>query len=166
MPEQLAETPEKTIRDLLIAEWDSSNTNGYDPTLTMGDPDLLPIHFGNYNSELSDPQISIRNAAGEDNTTAGIDPGGGGATWIRVGDPLIQCWAEDDVEYNGGLNAEDTVRTLRYEAERIIHANNTGQDELFQLFPNWEGRFPDPDDVSSPTWQSQLRVTYSWLKNH
>lgn len=166
MPAQLSEKPSETIRDLLVANWNPSNTNSYDPTLSAGDPDLLPIHYGNYDSTLPDPQISITNSAGEDNTIPGIDPGGGGATWIRAGDPIVQCWAEDDVEYNGGLNAEDTVENLRLEAERIIHANTTGAGELLSLTPIWEGRFPDPDDVASPKWQDQMRVTYTWLKNH
>lgn len=163
MPNQLTESPETTVRDLFVNNWIPSNTASYDPTLAAGDSNLLPIHFGNYDSSLSDPQISITNSTGEDNTQAGIDPSGGGPTWIRVGDPIVQCWAEQDATYNGE-GAEDMVRLLRLECERIIHANATGANELFRLFPNWEGRFPDPDDVTSPMWQSQIRVTYSWLK--
>lgn len=165
MPTQLTEKPSKTVRDLLFNNWNAANTNSYDPNLPAGDSNLLPIHYGNYNSSLSDPQISITNNEGEDNTTFGIDPGGGGATHFRNGAVLVQVWAEDDVEYNGGLNAEDTVETLRLEAERVIHANSTGAGELLKLFPEWSGRFPDPDDVQTPTWQSQLRVNYEWFKS-
>lgn len=163
MPNQLSEPPETTIRDLLVNNWVPSNTASYDPTLAAGDSDLLPIHEGNYNSSLSDPQISITRPGGEDNTIPGMDPGGGGPTWIRAGDPLVQCWAEKDTKYNGE-QAEDMVRLLRLECERIIHANATGANELFQLFPRWDGRFPDPDDVTSPRWQSQLRISYTWMK--
>lgn len=164
MPNQLSEPPEDTIRDLFLDDWIPSNTADYDPNLAAGDSNLLPIHQGNYDSTLSDPQISITVPGGEDNTNPGIDPGGGGRTWFRMGDPLVQCWAEKGEKYNAE-QADDMVRLLRLECERIVHKHSTGAGELFELSPRWEGRFPDPDDVTSPKWQSQLRVTYTWFKN-
>lgn len=164
MPNQLSEKPQTTIRDLLVNNWVPGNTASYDPTVAASDSNSLPIHEGNHDSTLSDPQISITHPSGELNTIPGMDPGGGGAQWIREGEPIVQCWAEDDTTYNNGNDAEATVRLLRLECERVIHANNTGSGELFRLFPIWDGRFPDPEDYSSPMWQSQLRVNYTWLK--
>lgn len=173
MPESLDEPATKTIRRLLYQNWEPTNTHGYDPSLNPStDSDALPLHYGNYNSDLPDPQISIAQPQGE-RTVGGRWSGKnmqtGEMNQFRRGTPLIQCWAEYDGAYNDGEDAQDLVRSLRVEVERILGNFDQGpvaggnSDIIWSFSVRWDGRFPD--DEVPPTWQSQLSVTYDWERS-
>lgn len=177
--EQLDEPATHTVRRLLYTNWDPTNTNGYDPTL---DPeqnsDGLPLHYGNHNAELPDPQVSLAQPQGEFNVGgerwSGKNMGADRMVQHRRGAVLVQCWAESATTYNNGEAAEAVVQTLRQEVERVIGLFDEGptdggaNDGIITSFSTtWDGRFPDPqEDRTAPEWQSQVRVTYDWDREH
>jgi hypothetical protein len=167
MPTELSKKAEQKIRDILVNNWDATNTAGYDPTSTPSDADFVRIHDGTYEASYADPQISITHPNGESVASAtnysGFQGDGSGLNQDRVGNPLIQCWAEtlDDGDYRGE-SAEDIVRLLRLEVERVVQAHASADPEFFYVSVEWDGR--NPDNTATPTWQSQLTAQYQWLK--
>lgn len=174
MPEQLDEQAAKTVRRLLHDNWDPTNTLQYDPTLDPSNTsDALPLHFGNYSSDLPDPQVSVAQPQGEftvGGRWSGKNSSTGGMNQYRRGLILVQCWATTGDDYNGE-NARDIIELLRHEVERVIGQFTDGpapgetNDHIWSFSTSWEGRFPDPDAETSPTWQSQVMVTYDWERN-
>lgn len=166
MPEQLSTQPDEQVRNLLVTDWVPANTQSYDPTLDpASDPNALPITFGNYVSDLPDPQVSLAVPQGEFNADgsthwSGAQGDGSGLNQWREGFVLVQCWASAGTDYNG-VSARVVTKLLSDEVERVIGAYQHGVDELQLLAPHWDGRFPDPD-VGETMWQSQVRVSYQW----
>lgn len=175
MPQQLDEEATKTVRRLLYENWVDTNAIGYDPTLDPeAESDALPIHFGNYNGDLPDPQISITQPQGEftiGGRWSGKNMTTGEMNQFRRGTILVQCWAESGADYNG-YAAKDVVHFLRNEVERIVNEHVEGpaagekNDDIWSFSSEWNGRFPDPmEDPATPTWQSQVTVTYDWERS-
>lgn len=173
MAEQLEEQAGRTVRRLLYNNWTPSETLGYDPTLDpASSDDALPLHFGNYNSDLADPQISVAQPQGEA-TVGGRWSGKNMQTdsmnQFRRGFVLVQCWAESGADYNGET-AKEVVSTLRQEVEDVMSDFDRGPTDggandgvITSFSTQWEGRLPDPtNDSVTPTWQSQVRVVYDW----
>lgn len=172
MPEELGERASETVRRLFHDEWDPTATFGFDPTLDPAtSDDALPIHFGNYDSDLADPQVSITQPQGE--TTMGGERwsgknADGGMNQFRRGQVLVQVWAETGTTYNGET-PQDVLYAIRTEAERIIGAFEDGPDSgpnagiIWSFSSAWNGRMAEEEaDEPAPTWQSQVTVTYDW----
>ena len=180
MPAHLDEQAARTVRRMLRTHWEPSNTAGYAPDTSHADAtDVLPIHFGNYDSDLSDPQISLNQTQGEFTITnsggrwSGKNSSTGGMNQLRRGMVTVQCWAVDNVTYNGDHDADNLLPLLRHEVERAmgVVANtgptdggpNTGVIHSFSV--EWNGRQPKAQgDDTNVTWQSQLTVTYDWTR--
>lgn len=171
--EQLDEQATHTVRRLLHENWDPGTTAGYDPTLNPEtEGDALPLHFGNYNGDLPDPQVSIAQPQGEftiGGRWSGKNMQADKMVQFRRGLVLVQCWATSGTTYNNGQTAKDIVATLREEVERVLGQFDQGPTSgananvIVSFSTQWDGRFPDPEtDTTQPTWQSQVRVTYDW----
>lgn len=172
MPAALEEQANRTIRRLLYQDWEPSNTLGYAPDVAHTDAVAqLPIHYGNYNAELSDPQISVVQPQGEftvGGRWSGKRNGTAAMNQYRRGMVIVQCWAESGSSYQGE-DAQDTVSVLRVEVERVLGAYADGPSSgpnagvITALSTQWDGRFPETNnEVTAPPWQSQVTVTYDW----
>lgn len=176
MAKQLDEQAADTLRRLLRHHWEPSNTEGYGPDSSHPDTtDLLPIHFGNYDSELSDPQLSLNQTQGEfivgGARWSGKNSATGQMNQFRRGQIIVQCWAVEGQTYNGDHDADDLLPLLRHEVERIVGDNTDGPssganaEKIHSFSVEWNGRMPKAQgDDTNVTWQSQLTATYDWTR--
>lgn len=165
MQERLSKPANRLLRQLCYEEWDPAKTHGYDPQNREGNTEL-PMHYGNYESDLPNPQISFTHPQGENIITRG-KRGDGTTTQHRRGFVIVQCWGDiDEVYGTAEVTADQITDALREEVERIVHTHERGDHAetpgLEGLWSEWEGAFPDPEDDEK--WQSQVTVYYEWTK--
>lgn len=175
MPEQLDEEADRTIRRLLYEQWEPANTGNYGPDSSDADADaLIPLHYGVYDAELADPQISLNQTQGEftqdGGRWSGKNSATGGMNQHRAGLVIIQCWAVGKKDYDG-YNADTVVELLRKEVERIIGdyhlgpASGPNSDKIHSFSSEWNGRSAEmADGETTVRWQSQVTVTYTWTR--
>lgn len=167
MPQQLTQQARRAVRELIQTEWTPTNVHGYDVTQDpMSTNTGMALHYGNYTSDLPDPQISLAQPQGEF-TSDGVAwsglQSGQGLTQFRTGFVLVQCWATGGNEYRDDVPAERLVDDVREEVERCVGVYQLGYGELESLSPHYDGTFPDPE-AQEARWQAQLRVRYQWNK--
>ena len=169
MVERLSKHPALLIRDVLTANWDSTNTAGYDPTVGDTDSNFVALGRGWYKSAQSDPQITLTNfeegvLAGGVTDASGIQGDGSGTNQDRDGTGLLTAHAEvtGGTDYNGEY-AKDIVWLLTQECERILQNNSNGSGDLWYL-----GASLEADDVDTtedtPRAFSQASVSYGYHK--
>lgn len=177
MATSLDEEADRTIRRLLRDNWEPSNTAGYGPDSSHADQtDLLPIHFGNYDSELADPQISLNQTQGEftvgNSRWSGKNSATGGMNQFRRGMVIVQGWAVDKQTYNNGLKPDGILPLIRREVERVVGLfevsgpeSGSNSDKIHSFSSEWNGRIPKAQgDDTNVTWQTQMTITYDWTR--
>lgn len=169
MATRLTQRPEKTFRDLFEANWTPGNTSGYDPTATAGTTTWLPIHFGEYEGDMRDPQIVLSNFAenvlgGGTALASGVAGDGSGVTQDRVGSGLATVFAEVGGSYRSSDNAETTVFLIRSELEAIVQAaGETGYGDFRYVGSRYDGG-STPPNATPPVYQEQVFLRYGWEK--
>lgn len=171
MPTSLPKHPALIIRDLLVNNWDPSNTSSYDPSITdPTDSNFLAISRGWYTvGGGHDPYVGLTNfgegvLGGGQTGFSSMQGDGSGVGQVRDGTGLITVFAEADADYNGE-RAADIVDQIRTEIERIALEDVPfgGTTDFKHFSTSFDSESTDTD-VDPPVEQQQCSAGYSWFR--
>lgn len=165
----LSKDPLLIVRDLLVNNWDKSNT------VIDEDPSF---HTGWYDYGGTDPQVTITNSdetvmdAGFTGQSAGT--GGGGVAQYRTGFCLVNCWAGtyEDMEGKGSNSSDISPKDASYdmskEVHRIMQANGSGTtdsngNQQFHSLAASDVRRVVEDEVDPAVFRYEVTVNYTYL---
>lgn len=142
------------IGDLLIEDWDKSNTAGYYPVNDVVSPDdeqAIRIHTGWENEDLGYPQIALTDVSSR-------ATGDGYTAWKATGEGMVMRYIGriDANTFVGSVNDVEQPPSLLAnaiggEVRRVAHENSTGVDD-----PASDTRLTH---MLSPLTRPQNRVT-------
>lgn len=173
---QLSDEPEAIFCDLLRSNWDPTNTLGFDPTQSDPDKaDFLPIQTSLAEVGYVYPSVVVTFS---NQTTSGSS----GFTFMGANGPGRapdgQCLATIRAEATGdgytgdsntysAIDADELVRDLRQEVERICRANPLGGSTDFtNVGARRAGDIPDDDDAETGdiVRQAQETLLYRFIQ--
>lgn len=177
MPDKLPKPPALMLRDMLVDNWDKSNTSGLTPAKPPHEDAGLSMNRGWYSTVDFDPHVALHAfrepvSSGGNSGYTGIDPSGDGPTQTRLGRGNCEIFAEGDSEYGTDeFDAPTMVFRIRQEIEDIIHAaeaDNTDRqvdppDPWTHVSASQE-TVPNDTEVTPVVHRSRARANYSWEK--
>ena len=170
MPDALPKDPRLLVRDVLTGpDWDPTAAASYDPNHTPDNANWLPMSRGWYDSNVTDPSVSLTNVesgplGGGATGWTGFDGSTGDMNQDRDGTILVTTFAEEGGDYNDELAAADVVWEVRTEIESVIQQNSEGGPTPFRYLGSALTGAPDDTDVSPPVRIEQLEVSFGWMK--
>jgi hypothetical protein len=155
------------LRDLLSAEWTPGNTRL---------SDAPRVHTGWYDTGSSGQQVTVTNPEGgvvNGGDTAATGGGAGGASQVRAGTVLVNCWAGSREDCRGvgdggrDVNPKSAAYSMAVEAHRIVQSSADGRDTDGDGVPEYPAlgadtarRVVDTDDGTA-TYRYEVTVRYT-----
>lgn len=174
---RLPNRPEQVIRDLLVDNWNPSNTAGFDPTQAAPSADdFLPISTSVTNIGQHYPNLVVtfsnETSAGDTSYNYLTTDGPG---QVRDGSVIVTARTEEtgrpaytgDSDAFAELDAEAINQVLLDEVERIVieNANNPADTGMSYLGTVATADAPDDLDATPPVRIADRNISYGWLRD-